>query len=92
MDSGEQKVLKSIIHAVLDERKSISESTHRLDHEFIGEWRERELRRERNRAIRVEKIKTQVGGWFVIALIISIGSGAWQLFLHLITTSKSGGG
>lgn len=90
--SVDREEMKDVLNEVLDERKSIGEEKHRLDHEFLGEWRERELKRERNRAIRIEKIKTQVGGWFVIALIISIGSGAWQLFLHLITTSKTGGG
>ena len=90
--SVERDEMKAVLNEVLDERKSISESTHRLDHEFIGEWRDRELKRERNRAIIIEKIKAQVGGWFVIAMILGAGSITWQWFVHLINSVKNGGG
>lgn len=85
--SVERDEMKAVLNEVLDERKSISESTHRRDHEFVGDL----VARAKRKNERFEKVKTNVLGWLVITIILGAGSVVWQWFIHLMKATKSGG-
>lgn len=87
MEKEDVLEIKKILHETLDERKSISEATHRRHHHFV-DYLEAKAKRK---VERMERVKTTVLGWLVITLIIGAGSVAWQWAVHLIKTVKSGG-
>lgn len=51
---------------------------HKEDHDFITAFIEREKRRTE----RHEKIKAQVGGWAIIALLSGVAAAVWRWALH----------
>lgn len=54
---------------------TISQEAHAEHHQFITEL----IEERRERRERAEKIKAQVGGWAVIAVLTGIGSSVWQM-------------
>lgn len=66
--------LKEALNEVLDDRRSLDETTHSLHHRFIGEWIED---RERKKALR-EKIKANVIVWGVIGALSAFGVMVWD--------------
>ena len=56
-----------------------STEEHREQHEILKRWIENDNRRsERN-----ERIKTQVGGWAIIAILGAIGQSSYTAFQYL---------
>lgn len=71
------------IDEALDNRRSIDEETHRLDHEWIREERER----RHARAASIAKVRESVLGWLIIAIVSGIGT----LVYHGYEAMKRGG-
>lgn len=70
--------VEAIVCAIKEELSAftVPHEIHQEHHEFIRQWIEKQKRREE----RFEKIKTQVGGWAVIAFLGGIGTAAYHLF------------
>lgn len=63
---------KQALHA----ERAIDDLTHRDHHDFV-----KLMILERQRRVdRAEKIKAQVGGWMIIAILGSIGTAVYQFF------------
>jgi len=75
------ELVQAVVSAIRDASlaSGISPDEHREQHAFLHEWIE-EIKRKRERH---EKIKTQVIGWGLIALLGAIGSWANGAFTYL---------
>jgi len=65
------------LHAVAEiiaRTRPIADEIHMEHHQFISEW----IVRSRRRAEMFDKIRTQVGGWGVIAVLSGIGYAVWE--------------
>ena len=56
---------------------TVPEELHREHHDFIKTWIERQKRKDE----RWDKIKTQVGGWGIIAFLSGVGKGVYEAAL-----------
>ena len=84
----EYEELKQVIREALNEngQSSVPSDLHAKHHEFIDMMLEKYQRR---RDI-ADKIKAQVGGWAIIAMLAAIGSYAWSHVIDAITSLKGG--
>ena len=57
---------------------AFSEEEHVEHHTFVRQWIEREKRRTEF----WDKIKERVGGWAIVSILGSIGSGAYHAFMY----------
>jgi hypothetical protein len=73
------ELVRAVVVAVRAEVASqiMPEEIHREHHAFMTEW----IAAEKRRQDRLEKIKTQVGGWAIISILSTIGTLAYQGFL-----------
>jgi len=79
MSEEHDKLAKTIVKefkAVLDDRRSVSEDTHRAHHAFLDSWISREQRKQE----RWEKVRTQVTGWGVLAVLSSVFTAVYHYF------------
>jgi len=72
--------LKKALEEVLDARAPVDKETHIKHHEFVDILiEERQKKKERN-----EKIKTQVIGWGILAILSGIGTALYHWFSHFV--------
>jgi len=69
-----EREVKRLLHEVLVEYKAINDEIHSTHHAFI----EMMIKKEERKQERMEKIKTQVGGWAVILLLGFLGKAVWD--------------
>lgn len=75
------------VHAIaqrLNDFSGLTMEEHRMQHLAFSSWI---ARQERNARL-VEKIKEQVGGWFIISLLGGIGFTAWHGFLWFLERNR----
>lgn len=74
-------LVASIAAAIREEMASLTvpEEMHKEHHEFIRGWIDEQKRKREWR----DKVKAQVGGWAIITLLGSIGTGTYHAFKYL---------
>ena len=73
---------RELISEALDARAPVDKDTHIKHHEFIDVLlEEHKIKKQRK-----EKIKTQVIGWSIIAVLSAIGTAVYHWFEHMINT------
>ena len=65
--------------SALREIHCCSPEEHRAQHDVLARWIENDnIKRDRR-----EKLKTQVGGWAIIAILGGIGRATYEAFIYL---------
>jgi hypothetical protein len=70
--------IRSVVDELLDARNRIDSATHVEHHRFIEE----EIERRKRRRDLIERVKQQVIGWGVIALLGAIGTAVYSWVTH----------
>lgn len=85
----DKRIVKEALAELLDERNRVDSVTHQKHHAYI----EIQIEKEEKRKRRCEKIKTQVMGWGIIAILGGIGTAVYNWGWHIISiiSKKTGG-
>lgn len=75
MDKAE---LTEVLQEVLESRRAVDDDTHKMHHQYI----EMMLKKEERSVERWEKIKTQLWGWGIVAVLSAIGTAVYKTFFH----------
>ena len=80
-DESRQRFVDAIATAIRAEMSNLTipEDTHKEHHEFIRQWIDKQKRKDE----RWDKIKAQVGGWAIVTLLGSIGTGAYHGAIYI---------
>lgn len=66
------------LQEALNSKRVIDNDTHKIHHQFI----EMMIKKEERSVERWEKIKTQVWGWGIVAVLSAIGTAVYKTFFH----------
>jgi len=86
MSGVDHEELARLIAQAIIEQSGLPAEEHKRHHDAL----ERFIEREDRRTAFYEKVKAQVGGWAVIAVLGTLGAGAWYAAKEFIRALAKG--